>query len=176
MEFGTSVGAERDAGRDALIMEIVGMVLAGLATGGVANTLGGGFAAARAGGASRLGAAGAGLSKLAGQGGASPAMGGGPWGRGPFNVGGQYVGRGSRVGQVEPISGWRYCPRVHNAYSGDGCRTGDCEVADRGAERRDQRCVPWSSVRTATAVVDGFYVGMAVVSGPRGDASSARMG
>ena len=100
MEFGTSVGAERDAGRDALIMEIVGMVLAGLATGGVANTLGGGFAAARAGGASRLGAAGAGLSRLAGQGGASPAMGGGPWGRGPFNVGGQYVGRGSRVGQV----------------------------------------------------------------------------
>ena len=31
LEFGTSVGAERDAGRDALIMEIVGIVLAGMA-------------------------------------------------------------------------------------------------------------------------------------------------
>ena len=31
LEFGTSVGAERDAGRDRLIMEIVGMVLATMA-------------------------------------------------------------------------------------------------------------------------------------------------
>jgi hypothetical protein len=34
MEFGTSVGAGRDAGRDALIMEIVGMVLATMAGAG----------------------------------------------------------------------------------------------------------------------------------------------
>jgi hypothetical protein len=42
MEFGTSVEAEGDAGRDALIMEIVGAVLAMMTGAGAARTPGGG--------------------------------------------------------------------------------------------------------------------------------------